>query len=313
MTRRAFSLLELLIVVAIIALLVSITAPSLTRSFALARRTICTNNLSKLMQLTLISNQGKRISGQISLADPMFMKQEFWPNRPAAEVRGAKNRASRLFLCPDGLSSHGYGDPPLEYWSAISLDVMPFDPTSFHCDVRRGEEGGKPYTEYVIEENPYVKSKWNHQSCCGVASWSTNDGIWRIYDEAEDGLRTIVLTYYDCGWANELWVNGEFYWDNLSGHVGEVLKFKDVVTNYGYNGALGESAIVSPDTVVLMDFNYLHIDATAPGVTADLNSLDTARHFGKANVAYASGAVMAVGPADLYPDIDDSPWTPDAD
>jgi hypothetical protein len=211
------------------------------------------------------------------------------------------------------LSSHGYGDPPLEFWSGISRGVMPFDPTSFHCDIRRGEEGGKAYTEYVIEENPSVKSKWNHQSCCGVASWSTNDGIWRIYDEAEDGLRTIVLTYYDCGWPNELWVNGSFYWDNLSGHVGEVLKFKDVVTNYGYNGTLGESINVSADTVVLMDFNYLHIDPTAPDITTDLNSLDVVRHFGKANVAYASGAVMAVGPASLYPAIDNSAWTPEAD
>ena len=91
------------------------------------------------------------------------------------------------------------------------------------------------------------------------------------------------------------------------------MKFKDVVTNYGYNGMLSERPTVSPDTVVLMDFNYLHIDSTDPDMTADLNSLDTARHFGRANVAYADGAVRAVGPASLYPDIDNSPWTPESD
>ena len=313
MNRRAFSLLELLIVIAVISLLATIAGPSFSRSFAMARRTICTNNLSKLMQLTILSNQGGRISGQTAMSDPAFMKQEFWPTRPAAEIPGTRERASRLFLCPDGLTVFGASIPPLEYYSAIMRGMMPFDPTSFHCAARRGEEGGKEYTEYVIEENHDVKSKWNHESCCGVAAWSTNDGIWRVYDDVEEGLRTIILTYYDCGWPNELWINGDFYWNNLSSHVGEVLKFKDVGTNYGYNGLLGETAIVSPDTVVLMDFNSVHIDPAAMDITGELNHLNTARHFGKANVAYAGGAVMSVGPADLYPDIDDSPWTPQRD
>ena len=74
-----------------------------------------------------------------------------------------------------------------------------------------------------------------------------------------------------------------------------------------------EATMVSPDTIVLMDFNYLYVDVQASDITSDLNDLDTARHLGKINVLRATGAVKAVGPASLYPELNPAPWTPEAD
>ena len=315
MMRKGFSLTELLIVIAIIGLLVSIAVPATARYAAVARQAVCANNLSQLMKLILATQYSRRQSGQTGVSEPLFAKKEFWPGQLAAEHMGGKHRSDPLFLCPDGISAFGTGAPPLLYRSGIDRNrFIPFDATEFLCASRRGvSASGEPYTEYVIEENPGVQSKWDHGPCCGQPSWSTNDGIWRVYDRAEDGMRTVELLYYDCGWPNELWVHGRFHWGNLASHVNEVLKFRDVITNYGYNVMASEATMVSPDTIVLMDFNYLYVDVQVSDITSDLNDLDTARHLGKINVLRATGAVKAVGPASLYPELNPAPWTPEAD
>ncbi|HDZ22399.1 hypothetical protein LCGC14_0303670 [marine sediment metagenome] len=315
MKRKGFSLTELLIVIAIIGLLVSIVVPATARYAAVARRVVCASNLSHLMKLIVATQSSRRQSGLAQFAEPLFAKKEFWPGQLAAEIMHGKHESNPLFLCPDGISAFGNGAPPLLYRSGIDPNkFIPFDATEFLCASRRGvSASGESYTEYVIEENPGVQSKWDHSPCCGQPSWSTNDGIWRIYDRAEDGMRTVELIYYECYWPNELWVNGEFHWKNLASHVNEVLKFRDVITNYGYNVMASEAPTVSPDTIVLMDFNYLYVDAQAEDITLDLNDLDTARHLGKINVLYASGAVKAIGPASIYPELNPGPWTPEAD
>jgi prepilin-type N-terminal cleavage/methylation domain-containing protein len=315
MKRNGFSLIELLVVMALLGMLMTIVVPTSTRVIAMARRSVCANNLKELMRLISLVQHAKRVSGLTGLNDPPFMKKEYWPNRVAAENDDGRRITNPLFLCPDGIDVHGYGDPPLLYRSGIDLNIfVPFDETHKLCCHRRGvDEQGEPYSEYCIEENPGVPARWEHwgDGCPHWRKdWSTNDGIWRIYDRGEDGMRTVVLTFYDCGWPNELWVNGEFKWDNLTDHVGEVLQFRDMMTNYGYNTLLGDTPKVSPDTVVLMDANRLHIDPSAPTMTTDLNSLDTARHLGSINVLTADGAVNTVGPGSLYPGINQAPWTP---
>ena len=59
--RRAFTLIEMLIVIAIIGLLVSLLLPSLKRSMKLASETVCMHNLQQLgyaLQLYRIDNEG---------------------------------------------------------------------------------------------------------------------------------------------------------------------------------------------------------------------------------------------------------------
>ena len=310
MKRKGFSLIELLVVMAILGMLTSIVIPTSTRFVGLARRTKCVTNLGQLMQMISLTQQAKRLTGERALNEPRYFEKESWPQLVAGEVQ-----SGRIFACPDGINPLEYGHPPFIYQSGIDKSCfVTFDPQNFLCAMRKGvDENGKEYTEYVIEENPGVQSKWSHEECCGQPSWSTNDGIWRVYDYPEEGRRKMILTYYDCGWPNVLYFRGEGHWSNLSTHVGEEFEFFDVLTNYGYNAMLGRQDSASPDTVVLMDSNRIHVDPDALTMTTDLHDLDTARHFGKINVLYASGSVATVGPASLYPDVNPAPWTPEDD
>ena len=314
MKRNAFTLTELLVVLAILALLGSIAIPTASRMMAQGRQVVCANHLSQLMRMIISAQQLSRADGKLPPEETPFMAKHFWPSRVAAEYTGSALEAERLFQCPESLSGFSPGHPPLMYLSGISWELMPFDPSSFHCCTREGvDDAGESYTEYCIEENPRVESKWTHLDCCGTDAWSTNDGIWRVYDRIENGMRTVVLTYYDCGKPNQLWINGEFYADKLANKVGMTLKFRDTYTNYGYNALLGEDYTVGPDTIVLMDSNNGLVDPESLDIIADLNHPDTARHLGKMNVLTADAAVRVLSPADLYPDIDDHQWTPAVD
>ena len=306
---------ELLIVLAVVAVLASLAVPTSSRMMAMGRQTVCANNLSQLMRMVISAQTLSRAEGKLRPQETPFMEKLYWPQRVAAEYRGSPAEAERLFQCPDGFSGSALGHPPLIYRSGMDKDLfVPFDPANFYCCSREGiDEHGEAYTEYCIEENPDYEGLWSHGPCCGAPGYSINDGIWRVYDRIENGMRTVILTYYDCPQDNELWVNGEFYADELATKVGLTLKFRDVYTNYGYNARLGYDHIVAPGTVVLMDSAEYHIDPDDPDIIATLNDFDTARHLGKINVLTADAAVHAVSPADLYPDLNPAPWTPAID
>ena len=313
--HNGFSLTELLVVMAILALLASITVPASSRMMAMGRRAICANHLGQLMNMIVSAQQLSRATGKLPPEETPFMAKHFWPHRVAAEYAGPPNEAQRLFQCPDSLSGAALGHPPLIYRSGIDPNMfVPFDPEHIQCCSRRGiDEVGEPYTEYCVEENPDYPGKWNHGPCCGSPGYSINDGIWRVYDRIEEGMRTVILTYYSCPQPNELWINGEFYTGDMASKVGMTLKFRDVYTNYGYNALLGYDHIVAPDTVILMDSDNVHVDPEDLGIIDDLNSLGVARHLGKINVLTADAAVRTVSPTDLYPDISPAPWTPALD
>ena len=307
MTRKAFSLIELLIVVAIIGLLSSIVVPSTARYLAAARRTVCAGNLHLLFNY-IVTAQNARIERTETEGPQSFLlEKDFWPRNVIIEAR---NEA--VFLCPDDDEGAGMHHLPLKYKSGIHGGWIPFDESHYSCAARTGvDANGHRYTEYVIEEAAWLPSKWDHSDCHGQSIWSTNDGIWRV-TEPEGGIRTLVLTYYQCSLPNKLDVNGKTY-GNLASKVGLKFYFPDVATSYGYNVQLDGHAIVDGKTVVLMDFNDIYVNPADPTIVDDLNDLDSARHTGRHNVLYASGAVKAVGSTWLYPTINPAPWTPEAD
>ena len=79
MRRRGFTLIEVLVVVAIIALLVAVLIPSLARARAVSQRTVCLHNLKMLGQAWMLyygDNKGALIYGHTTpdpALDPLWI------------------------------------------------------------------------------------------------------------------------------------------------------------------------------------------------------------------------------------------------
>ena len=72
MRHRAFTLVELLVALGIVAVLVAVLLPTLNRSRAVAQRTVCLNNLRQMAivaQAYVNENQGRYPSAQFTSAD----------------------------------------------------------------------------------------------------------------------------------------------------------------------------------------------------------------------------------------------------
>ena len=106
-TRRAFTLIELMVVVAIVGILIAITIPATSKALNRARNIQCTGNLKQLSAAMLLyckDNQGKfpqifvldKSQWGTSIVRYLGKKYETWkPNSPV------KDRA--VFFCPNAL------------------------------------------------------------------------------------------------------------------------------------------------------------------------------------------------------------------
>jgi len=235
MTRKGFSLIELLVVMVVIGLLASMTALAYPRVIGIARRAACMSNLSQLRVLLQSTYQSERERREWVYERTPFIKKYKWPGTVAAEAMNVQ-----IFVCPeDPQAAAGMPYPPLEYKSGIHGGMIPFDPSHFSCCSREGvTKNGKRYTEYCIEDASWLQSKFDHGPCCGVPAWSTNDGIWRVYHQGTAGRRRVVLTFYTCPLPNELWIAGERECDLRGTSVPRTFWFDYAETSYGYNAGL---------------------------------------------------------------------------
>ena len=303
MTRRAFTLVELLVVVSIIAMLVALLMPELTASRALARAAICRHNLRQIG--TAFDAAGPALTDQ-GKAPTRYPGPMDWPGNPYEKCPD-----KGIFLCPED-------DPgdfnPISLWTVTTeytdglyanagpRFVIHMEPPSWGCDRRPGDG----FVDYAFEDGPGIVTD--------PASWGY-DGTFRVFTQAGQAKK-VVLHWRTCGQDNRTQLGQEplypAYGDVRLIQIpeGTFRVIGGVYTSYALNTQVGRHE-VAPGTVVLLDYDTTEgpiADPQAAGVWSKI--VAGARHRGRNNVLYSDGSIRSSGPSALDPRIDADPWSP---
>jgi len=317
MKRDAFTLVEILVVIAVIALLLMIMMPSYQQAQALTRATLCRNNLAKL-STAFGTHAGGAAASTLKGAFGL-PTSDLWPAVPY-DVCPVKT----VFICPEKDDKSAYSMPtePLDGLVYVHPDrgfSVPFTECGLgkmNFGTRRGQDSRGVYIECGTDDNDVV-----------TASYMDNDGhdgLMRVY-LMSTGEVILKLLKYSCGESNCVLYRGKpLFPDDVTNpadhHYGwlgpgtskngrEVELSRGMQCSYGINERSGELHY-GDSRVLLVDYDKIIVDLS-DAKCPSLLSTAAQRHLGKLNVLFADGAVRATGPTQLDPLLGDQElWEP---
>jgi prepilin-type processing-associated H-X9-DG protein len=323
MRRTAFTLAELLTVIAVIVVLLVIVTPSYQQSIRLARATLCRNNLAQLS--TAFSTHSGGANARTLQGAFRLPEADSWPAVPY-NVCPAKD----IFICPEKEEKSMFAAPrnPMEglrytnsgynrndrgwdvAFAEVGLGKMNFG-------TRRGRDSRGEYIEVGLDDNSEVTADYMDRD--------GHDGILRVYVNV-NGRAVIKLMKYSCGENNcVLYYGKPCFPDNdhtdpadpYYGWLGpgtskngmERVLSEGMQCTYGINERSGELRH-GGGQVLLVDYDKTTVDLS-DAKCSSLLSAAAQRHLGKLNVLFADGAVRATRPIQLDPLLGDKNiWEP---
>ena len=314
MKRNAFTLVEILVVIAVIALLLMILMPSYQQAAAMTRATLCRNNLAKISTAFATHASGAAAStlkGVFSLPSA-----DLWPGVPYSVCP-----VKTLFICPEKeeeeKSSYNKPTNPLEGLQYLNRPRgwnIPFTEVGLgkmYFGTRRGRDSRGEYIECGMDDNSPVDADYMDND--------GSDGLIRVYLEP-NGRVVAKLMKYNCagGESNCVLYKGKpLFPDNVytnpnderygwlgpgaskSSLLVEAVLFKGVQCSYGINERSGELRY-GTGRVLLVDYDKMIVDLSN-AECPKLLSTAAQRHLGKLNMLLTDGAVRATGPTQIDP------------
>ncbi|MGB2998624.1 MAG: type II secretion system protein [Phycisphaerae bacterium] len=325
MKTRAFTLVELLIVIVILGVLLALLVPAGSMAWAVARATVCRDNLRQIYSGFYVHRaQAEELAG-------LFPKADQFPFIPKTAME-----SPRTFICPeddydaDGQSAVG---DPLAHLVYINrprnLEICFDDPAHqgfghMHLGTWGGSDARGEYIEIGLNDNyPIVENYWN--------DWESHDGIIRIY--LNDGGKTIAkLMKYSCSEYNCVLFDGKPLFTASSDPPGVTdpssqmygwmgpgtskngMEVKLGVTwtmrcSYGMTAG-AEQFQSGVHKILVIDHPRRRADYTRPDFQELLE--ESARHFGYINILFSDGSVQSFSPMEIDPLVPDNHrlWEP---
>jgi prepilin-type N-terminal cleavage/methylation domain-containing protein/prepilin-type processing-associated H-X9-DG protein len=329
MKRTGFTLVELMVVIAVIALLAAIVLPSMSSVYSLARATICRGNLQRLGNAFSIAGSRRiQIVQSAGMADvaSIYPEPMAWPTVPRNAVSD-----DTIYVCPeDPIKSTAVGDmfKFLEYKNEhgrFPMNTLGGASTFYKSQV--GSDGQRTFTDFLLQDD-YGNGQFELMDFHG---WIDTDGVVRVYHTGEvfvydripntpewSGSGNRGPGYPDrvntCGNLNAIWWKGEPAWANgggvqrVRGQTFRLPGWNTAESNYGINSYAHEYAYGSK-CIVLVDYKELIVEVDTP-LEAEEVLLNSARHLGKVNTLLGDGSVRPTTPLEISPRLHLSAWDP---
>ena len=314
---RAFTLVEVLIVLVVLATLAAIVVPSGLRAAALARRAECAANLRGIGQAYPMFVSDHR-------EDRAALSGEAWAE---ALLPYFKDRTTQ-YICPEDVE-------PDWTWPSVTMrtnwlggrDERVFEIYPYWLDGDHNDFADKPQI-WKVNDDVYQAMGSSRQNMPKYTPGTNPKEYWFILEDIGDNdfydfdlhvkeIRPGIVEVSGKHWANAhathhiVGPEGETY--HVTDEVGP-LRYAVPPTSYGINS---KAYRVPPGVrkILLLDYEakvcYALDDA---GPLPGWQALKAPRHLGKANVLFADGAVEYMFPVDINPEVINSAtealWAP---
>ncbi|MCP4378637.1 MAG: type II secretion system protein [bacterium] len=297
--QKAFTLTELLVVIAIIALLAVLMIPTVSTIRDRALQIQCESNLHQIYA-AFPAAQGRSVRRGKSFYPDIYE----WPEIPQIAITN-----TTIFICPADLrpeeeeedNSGNMEDYALflrEENGGIYINFQPTDARPYRLVFDRGS-----YWEFWFEEGGCKDIDLGVDFVDFVFHVSKSKPHTAVFQDVEHSTPRVTALVY-----KKQVVPG---WENLSNNA----KYDEITmsasglpSDYALNASVASRDNVAPDTILMLDYNR---STANNGEDMDEHLAAAARHMGKLNVIRADGSITTMGPGELNPLVYPEPWRAD--